>query len=103
MRALAWIASSLDDLRELPDDVQDSFGYALYLAQAGKSTPARSRSRVSKALAFWRLSRAMTGRRIARFTRFGWPAPSMSCTSSRRNRNAGLRHLRPTSISSGNV
>jgi phage-related protein len=36
MRALAWIGSSLDDLRELPDDVQDSFGYALYLAQAGE-------------------------------------------------------------------
>jgi phage-related protein len=35
LEALHWIASSLDDLRELPDDVQDTFGYALQRAQEG--------------------------------------------------------------------
>ena len=35
MRPLHWIASSLDDLREMPEDVQDAFGYALQRAQEG--------------------------------------------------------------------
>jgi len=35
LKPLHWIASSLDDLRELPDDVQDTFGYALQRAQEG--------------------------------------------------------------------
>ena len=35
LKLLHWISSSLDDLRDLPEDVQDSFGYALHLAQEG--------------------------------------------------------------------
>jgi phage-related protein len=35
LKPLHWIASSLNDLRELPDDVQDTFGYALQRAQEG--------------------------------------------------------------------
>ena len=35
MRPLRWTGSSLDDIRALPDDVQDEFGHALYLAQMG--------------------------------------------------------------------
>jgi phage-related protein len=35
LKPVHWIASSLDDLRGLPEDVQDSFGYALYRAQTG--------------------------------------------------------------------
>jgi phage-related protein len=33
---LVWIGSSLKDLRNLPKDVVDKVGYALYLAQIGK-------------------------------------------------------------------
>src|SRR5690554_2356506 len=36
MKPLAWIGSSHKDLRTMPDEVQDSFGYALYLAQTGR-------------------------------------------------------------------
>ena|SRR5438105_4691015 len=39
LKPLHWIASSLDDLRELPDAVQDSFGYALHRAQEGALHP----------------------------------------------------------------
>jgi phage-related protein len=39
LKPLHWIASSLDDLRELPDAVQDSFGYALHRAQEGARHP----------------------------------------------------------------
>jgi len=31
-----WIGSSYDDLRALPEDVQDDFGYALYQSQIGE-------------------------------------------------------------------
>jgi len=35
-----WIGSSLDDLRACPDRVQDTVGYALFLAQVGRQHPA---------------------------------------------------------------
>ena len=42
LKPLEWIGSSKKDLRALPADVVDVFGYALYLAQAGgKHTQAR--------------------------------------------------------------
>jgi phage-related protein len=42
MKPLRWIASSLDDLRELPEAIRDDFGYALYRVQAGR-TPANAK------------------------------------------------------------
>ena len=38
-KPLAWVASSRADLKELPDQVQRAFGYALYLAQCGDRPP----------------------------------------------------------------
>lgn len=35
IRPLRWVASAKKDLAAMPDDVQDTFGYALHLAQAG--------------------------------------------------------------------
>ena len=35
LKPLEWISSSKKDLKALPDDVVDVFGYALFLAQAG--------------------------------------------------------------------
>jgi phage-related protein len=35
LKPLVWVASSRDDLRALPDAVQDRIGYALYQAQIG--------------------------------------------------------------------
>ncbi|MBM4124891.1 MAG: addiction module toxin RelE [Nitrospira sp.] len=35
-KPLYWIGSSKKDLRALPEEVPDTFGYALYLAQIGK-------------------------------------------------------------------
>ena len=39
MKRLIWVGSAKDDLAELPDEVQDVFGYALYLAQVGDKHP----------------------------------------------------------------
>ena len=36
LKRLFWMGSSKSDLRSLPSRVVDVFGYALYLAQAGK-------------------------------------------------------------------
>lgn len=38
-RPLFWVGSSKKDLKALPADVQDVFGYALFLAQIGKKHP----------------------------------------------------------------
>lgn len=35
-RRLRWVGSAKRDLQAMPEDVQDVFGYALYLAQAGQ-------------------------------------------------------------------
>ena len=36
LKTLVWITSAKKDLIGMPEDVQDTFGYALHLAQAGK-------------------------------------------------------------------
>jgi phage-related protein len=36
MKVVHWIGSSRKDLIALPEEVQDEFGYALYLAQQGE-------------------------------------------------------------------
>ena len=42
LKPLEWIGSSKKDLKALPDEVMDVFGYALHLAQAGgKHTQAK--------------------------------------------------------------
>jgi phage-related protein len=35
-KPVEWIASSLDDLRDFPEDIQQAVGYALYRAQCGE-------------------------------------------------------------------
>ena len=36
VKPVVWIGSSLNDIREFPEDVHDIMGYALYLAQTGE-------------------------------------------------------------------
>lgn len=35
IRSLRWVGSAKKDLRDMPEGVQDTFGYALHLAQVG--------------------------------------------------------------------
>ena len=35
LKPLYWLGNSLKNLKEMPEDVQDTFGHALYLAQTG--------------------------------------------------------------------
>ncbi len=39
LKPVEWVGSSLEDLKEFPTDVQQVFGYALYLAQCGEKHP----------------------------------------------------------------
>ncbi len=39
LKPLEWISSSRNDLREFPEDVQQSIGFALYRAQLGSKHP----------------------------------------------------------------
>lgn len=39
IKALVWVSSAKKDLKAMPDNVQDTFGYALHLAQTGKKHP----------------------------------------------------------------
>lgn len=39
MRPLRWVGSSWKDFKSLPDPVQDSFGFRLFLAQTGQHPP----------------------------------------------------------------
>lgn len=39
LKPVEWIGSTLKDMRTLPEDVQDVFGFALYLAQSGGKHP----------------------------------------------------------------
>ena len=36
MKRLFWLGSAKKDMKAMPDDVQDTFGYALHQAQVGK-------------------------------------------------------------------
>lgn len=36
IKALVWVGSTRKNLKSMPEDVQDTFGYALHLAQTGK-------------------------------------------------------------------
>ncbi len=38
-KPLRWVASSKKDLMAMPEDVQNTFGYALHLAQIGQKHP----------------------------------------------------------------
>ncbi len=36
MKPLYWVGSSKKDLKEMPDEIKDTFGFALFLAQQGQ-------------------------------------------------------------------
>lgn len=39
IKALRWVGSAKKDLVAMPEDVQDTFGFALHLAQVGSKHP----------------------------------------------------------------
>ena len=39
LKSVEWVGSSLEDLKEFPEEVRRGVGYALYLAQCGEKHP----------------------------------------------------------------
>lgn len=39
LKPVEWVGSSLEDLKDFPEEVQQVVGYALYLAQCGEKHP----------------------------------------------------------------
>jgi|SRR5450631_912912 len=39
LKPIAWVGSALKDMRAMPEEVQDTFGFALYMAQCGGKHP----------------------------------------------------------------
>jgi phage-related protein len=39
IKPIEWVGSALKDMRAMPEDVQDAFGFALYMAQCGGKHP----------------------------------------------------------------
>lgn len=39
MKPIFWVGSAKKDLKDMPEEVVDVFGYALYLAQTGRKHP----------------------------------------------------------------
>ena len=39
LKPVEWVGSSLEDLKDFPEEVQQAVGYALYLAQCGEKHP----------------------------------------------------------------
>lgn len=97
MRAVAFVGSSLSDLKALPDPVQDHFGYALYTAQCGaKHRDAKPLTEFggSGVLEVVRDYRGGTFRAVLSI-RSDWLMRSMCSIYSRRNPSPALRRLNP--------
>ena len=45
LKPVEWIGSARDDLRAMPEEVQDDFGYAIHEAQQGKHHPSAKQMR----------------------------------------------------------
>ncbi|MCT7962054.1 hypothetical protein NG791_15390 [Laspinema sp. D1] len=39
LKPVEWVGSSLEDLKEFPEEVRQGVGYALYLAKCGEKHP----------------------------------------------------------------
>jgi phage-related protein len=39
LKPVEWVGSSLEDLKDFPEEVRQAVGYALYLAQCGEKHP----------------------------------------------------------------
>jgi hypothetical protein len=87
LKPVEWIASSLDDLKDFPEEVQQVIGYALYQAQCGEKHPDAKPLKGFKGSGVLesKLLRTLTGTLTDRFTQSDLRGLCMSCTSFRRN------------------
>lgn len=97
IRSLSWVGSAKKDLAAMPEDVQDIFGYALHLAQAGgkhsQAKPLKGFKGAGVLEKWWKIIKATP---TAPYTRCATPQRCMCCIASRRNRPAASLRPSPT-------
>jgi hypothetical protein len=102
MKTLFWIGSSKKDLKAMPTDVQDTFGYALHLAQLGKK---HGQTKLLKGFGSAGVLEVVEVRMAARFGLF-IPLNSlmrfMCSIASRKNQRTALQHPNRIWMLSGN-
>lgn len=96
IKPLRWVASSKKDLMAMPEEVQDTFGYALHLAQGGRSILMPNRSKASVVRACWRWSRITKAMPTVPCTPCATSRQSMWCIASRKNPPRALPRPSPT-------
>ena len=96
MKPVHWMGSTLADLRDFPEEVQDDIGYALYEAQTGARSSKAKPLKGFGGAGVLEIVETMTAMPTVRSIRSNSLLRSMSCTSFRRNPSAGLR--RPSTI-----
>ncbi|CDZ63629.1 hypothetical protein [Neorhizobium galegae] len=73
-KPVEWIGSSLDDLREFPEDVRRVMGFAINDAQNGEEHPGAKALKGLGAEACWKWSMTTTAIRIVGSIRFALQA-----------------------------
>lgn len=97
-KPLLWVCSSKKDLKQMPTDVQDVFGYALDLAQSGLKHPDAKPLKGFGDAGVLELIGDFDTNIYAPFTRFVSAVRFKFCTVFRRGRQAELKPLNPTAI-----
>lgn len=99
-KPIKWVGSSKKDLKEMPEDVQDVFGFALGLAQAGQKHDAAKPLKgfgSAGVLEVVESDEGGTYRAVYTVRLDHWITGSTFCTASRKNRLRALRHPNQTS------
>jgi len=82
LKPVEWVGSSRKDMKAMPEDVQDTFGFALYLAQLGEKHPDAKPMKGLQAREHWRSSRITARTHTGPSIPSGLPMPFTSCTFS---------------------
>ncbi|AFY72788.1 hypothetical protein Syn7502_00640 [Synechococcus sp. PCC 7502] len=90
LKPVEWIGSSLDDLKDFPDEVQQVVGYALYIAQCGDKHPAAKPLKGFKGAGVVEMVEDLMEILIGQFIRSNLLMLFMFCIPFRRNRNRVL-------------
>jgi hypothetical protein len=91
-KPLYWVGSALDDLRALPAEVKDVFGFALHLAQWGDRHPDAKPLKGFKGASVLEVVEDYDGIRFVLSTRCGLEKRSLYSTYSRKNPGRESRH-----------
>ena len=98
IKPLYWLGSARKDLKVMPETVQDTFGYALYLAQTGRKHDQAKPLKGSGSAGVLEIVESEDNGTYRAVYTVKLETASTCCTVSRRNRRAASRHRSRTTI-----